>query len=97
MTPPTISGLCIDFQQNIASFWPGSAIFRLESMKRLSFNVLTYYEHFPIVSRDPLPNIYTKGGSLNPPPLNYFGVLEIKVYYMIHGGHIDMNIDYIEY
>ena len=65
--PSTISGQCIDFHQNIASFWPGSAIFRLESMKRLLFNVLTYFEHFPIVSRDPLPNIFTKGGSLNPP------------------------------
>ena len=68
MNPPsTISAQCIDFQQNIASFWPGSAIFRLESMKRLTFNVLTYFKHFPIGSWDPLPNIYTKGGSLNPP------------------------------
>ena len=25
--PSTISGQCIDFHQNIASFWPGSAIF----------------------------------------------------------------------
>ena len=74
MNPPsTISGQCIDFHQNIASFWPGSAIFRLESMKRLTFNVLTYFEHFPIVSRDPLPNIYTKGGSLSPPPQLFRG------------------------
>ena len=80
----------------MASFWPGSAIFRLESMKRLSFNVLTYFGHFPIVSRDPLPNIYTKGGSLNPPP-NYFGVFEIRVSYIIHGGQIDKIIVYIEY
>ena len=65
--PSTISGQCIDFHQNIVSFWPGSLIFRLESMKRLSLNVKTYFKHFPIVSRDPLPNIYTKGGSLNPP------------------------------
>ena len=68
MNPPsTISGQCIDFHQNIASFWPGSAIFRLESMKRLWFNVLTDFGHFLIVSRDLLPYIYTKGGSLNPP------------------------------
>ena len=67
--PSTISGQCIDFHQNIANFWTKSAIFRLESMKRLSFNVLTYFEHFPIVPRDPLPNILTKGGSLNPPQL----------------------------
>ena len=51
--PSTISGQCIDFHQNKARFWPGSAIFRLESMKRISFNVLTYFGHFPIALRDP--------------------------------------------
>ena len=59
--PSTISGQCIDFNQNITIFWPGNAIFRLEFMKRLSFNVLTYFKHFPIVSRDTLPDIYTMG------------------------------------
>ena len=82
LPPSTNSGQCMDFQQNIASFWPESTIFRLETMRRLSFNVLTYFGHFTICGCRKLVMAYIQMEMLKH-PLNNFNLHFIDSFFKI--------------